>query len=215
MSIFHDEKSFAVLLPAKCGSSNLKHLMFRIENGREFTTFTANGFTHTIHSTYRSPNFKKMGNRLEGKDNIFAVVRDPHARILSCWANRVMGLKKLKQVKFTQADRDAGLSEFPSYEVFIANLDRYLILSPDIAGHAAPLMHFLGHDPSIYTKIYSIKQMRELADRMCEIMGSPPLELTRPNSTKHVTYPDEISQETKDIISEHYAEEIALYAPYY
>jgi len=159
----------------KCACTSLKNFFFEVENGYPFRGFVANGRQRHIHNAaYPSRPFEREAHaEMEGHWKT-AVIRDPVSRILSCWANRVVGFRCLADIDIPEADREAGVVPDPDLATFIGFFWRYRRLSPEIHHHALPMTHFLGTDPSYYDALFTIAEVDGLVSAVRERVGAVP-----------------------------------------
>lgn len=199
----------------KVACSSLKNFFFEIENGFPFQRFKMNGKSYGIHQFAKSERFSQIPREaIEGHVKI-AVVREPSRRILSCYRNKVVGLKDLHRIKFTEEQKKMGLVADPSLENFIDLLPHYQSISWSVRHHSRPLAFFLGKDPTFYDRLFAMNQLPDLVDFVSRIVGDVPA-LRHANKTKSSN--QALSQATIDSINrkieDMYAEDINLYGRY-
>lgn len=213
MAVVLRKYGLSIMLVPKGASTTIKHLAFEIENGRPFEPYMANSQKRYIHQLYHSSLFKHGEKMVNWKRDVFAVVRDPVERILSCHSNRVLHLGELDKITLTDEDIEAGLTERPSFEVFIEHLQRYRQLSDKIKHHSLPMVRFLGDKADRYTRIFDSADLSELWDDLRERVGhlpEVPHEQTGGGDDKVRT----MSKATLDMILRHYASDYDTYGDF-
>jgi hypothetical protein len=158
----------------KCACSSLKAFFFELENGRPFQNYRANGKVIHIHHVYRTLPFETTRHRAGANDWKIAVVRDPVARLLSCYSNRVLHHRELDGIDLSIRDRIAGLVRRPDIGTFVDLLPRYRELSPSMHHHSAPHVEFLGLDPAYFDRVYRIDQLDTLVADVAGRVGTAP-----------------------------------------
>lgn len=90
----------------------------------------------------------------------FCVVRDPVARFLSGYGNRVVHYDDLAAT--AAAVEAAGLPRHPDLLAFVDNLERYMALNKTIKHHFLPMVRFLGRRPKRYDRIFRMTELSDL-----------------------------------------------------
>ena len=159
----------------KVANTSIKHLLYQAEHGVSFDSRKIvegdDKETH-IHRAYRTIRFD--ANELADYDNFlrFTVVRDPVARLISCWRNRVVHYGELSEGKVSlEVLNDLDLPPNPDLNTFALNIGRYMKAKSSIKTHASPLVHFLGNDASYYHAIFSIERLDLLEEFLHSITG--------------------------------------------
>jgi len=103
-------------------------------------------------------NFKKPDGYF-----VFTITRDSVERLVSAWRNRVMYHYELSYNPPLSKKLDKfKLRANPTLNYFVRNLEIYREISKSIKHHTDPMVYFLGYNPSIYDKIYDIKEISQL-----------------------------------------------------
>lgn len=178
--ILYPELRLAYVPVPKNGCTTIKHYLFEMQNNRRFEPFQVGPkkiYIHSLlparlHKTWNSDN--KLINEAKTSDaHIFAVVRDPISRVLSCYSNRVIFHNDIgKSKNLSQKLKSKGLPSDPDLNTFIKNLETYRAYSKKINHHIRPQIDFLGSNPNFYSKIYAIDKIdTELLPNICEFSG--------------------------------------------
>lgn len=160
--IFVKEYGIAYAPVPKNACTTIKTYLFGLQNNFPFKEFKAGSRTFHIHKLMPSTIFEDWNpkaKRLIERKNIFkfAVVRDPISRILSCYSNRVLHHKDIqKNPKTCKKLSLIDLPTEPSLNVFVSNLEEYIMHSPSICHHGRPQVDYLGTDINRYSKIYPV-----------------------------------------------------------
>ncbi|MEO0939914.1 MAG: sulfotransferase family 2 domain-containing protein [Pseudomonadota bacterium] len=174
MAIILKKYDLSVLLAPKAASTTIKHVAFFIENGRPFEPYYANSRHRQVHQLYHSRLFKFEKELVDWNASVFAVIRDPIERLLSCHANRVLELNELDKVQLTEADVEKGVVARPDFETFVAHLGRYRQLSDKIRHHSLPLERFLGGRADRYTGVFDCADLTGFWDMLRTRVGRLP-----------------------------------------
>jgi len=149
-------------------------MAFEIENGYPFQPYFANSRRRYIHQLYQTRLFKFDRDLVNWKNTVFAVIRDPIERILSCHSNRVLHLGELDKLPLTDQDRDNGVVERPSFDTFVTHLGRYRELSDKIKHHSLPLERFLGGRSDRYSHVFDVADLSEFWSALRTQVGTLP-----------------------------------------
>ncbi|MEM9811991.1 MAG: sulfotransferase family 2 domain-containing protein [Pseudomonadota bacterium] len=159
----------------KCACTSLKTFFFEVENGEPFRPFRANGKLRHIHNAaYGSKPFEREAHPEMADHWKAAIVRDPVDRVVSAYANRVLGHRCLAGIALTEEDREKGLTECPDLPTFARHLWRYRKLSRDVEHHVAALTHFLGRDASYYDALYPMSGVGQFVEDVAARIGPVP-----------------------------------------
>lgn len=109
----------------------------------------------------------------------FAILRDPVARLLSAWKNKVLRQRMLSAAKAGPALARLGLAPDPSFPAFVEALEGYRAASPVIAHHTEAQQRFLGRDPAVFDALYGMAELdrlrADLAARSGVALAMPPV----------------------------------------
>ena len=201
-----------------------RHLRVRLAGGR-------------VHGVFPSRKFDSAAfARLDGYWK-FAVVRDPAARIISTWADKVMGREGLARA---QSPRGRSLRSLalrlrarggrmlqrgrvaqtlplkPSLDDFVLRLDAYQAGFHVIEEHTRPAAYYLGPDLSAHDAIYRIEDLDEMQTELSARLGRR-FDLPRVNASHNRLKPtvDDLSDQAFSALMARLAPEYALLAAYY
>ena len=157
----------------KVACTSIKHLLYLIEHGEPFQETVVDGKVQHIHATvYGTPSFFDVDHARYAGHFRFAVVRDPVARLLSAYTNRVVFYHELSE-RVIDADLAArlGVRPDPSIEEFIDGIDKYRFLSRSIWHHTEPQSVFLGPDLGYFDKVYRLSELSQMMEELCRRTG--------------------------------------------
>ena len=148
----------------KTACTSLKMLFFQLNEGHPFEKYKKDGKLYHIHNAaYGTPTFWDVDHAAyEGMTRV-AVIRDPIARMLSAYSNRVRFHRELseKRIDMKLAEK-LGVGPNPSPDAFFVNLEKYRFLSPSIRHHTDLSTTFLGPDLGYYHKVFRIEELDKL-----------------------------------------------------
>ncbi|MXN64025.1 hypothetical protein GR183_03830 [Stappia sp. GBMRC 2046] len=152
----------------KTACTSIKYLMYKINNGRNFEQhIRGDNLMHIHNSAYDTPSFIDV-DLMPLKNMIrITVVRDPVARMLSAYSNRVKHYGELseKRIDLELASK-LGVRPNPSPDQFFNNLGKYRILSDSIKHHTDPIYSFLGSDLRYFHHVFRIEKISDFVDFM-------------------------------------------------
>jgi len=123
------------------------------------------------HATFGVPMSARQRRLAQGHFK-FTIVRDPIARILSCYGNRVVHHRDLS---VTLLDRTAarlfGRSPEPGIDEFCRYLRSYRALNDKIRRHTRPQYVSLGEDLGFFDAVYTISELDTLASDLTTRTG--------------------------------------------
>lgn len=171
MSVFVYDRKLSYYPVPKIACTSLKKLFFYIQNGVHPNDLITNGKRLNIHPLYRSVSFVQSAP--QDRDDHFrvAVVRDPVARLLSCYSNRVVHHGELSAPRFKKAAQDDGLRPDPTLGEFVDNLEGYRKHFGTILHHSDPIAVYLGENPGWFSRIFGIHQIEDLRVMLEERTG--------------------------------------------
>ncbi|MBS0123853.1 sulfotransferase family 2 domain-containing protein [Thetidibacter halocola] len=213
MILLHDHKLAYVSVP-KCACTSAKNLFFEIENGVPFKPFAISGKTHTLHDLARSRPFESLPHQRIADYVKVAIVRDPVARIRSCYQDKILKGLAFRRKPDVAAARKAGLDVKPSFETFVEKLDTYRKASGVVQQHSEPLSHFLGADPAWFDALFDISEAEAFAALVRERTGST-LAMPHRNRTKNAADTAPVSDAVRDAIRNRFAQDYDLYGRWF
>lgn len=215
MTVHLPAHAYSWLSVPKCGSTSLKWAFFRFENGFDFRPFVANGVGRHIHNAaYPFVPFGKLRHRRIAGHARACIVRDPVSRLVSCYADRVVGRGDLARLEIPPEMRARGVTESPDFDRFVEFLPDYRRLSPVLAHHCEPLSHFLGTDPGWFERVFPIAAIADFVAWTEARIGAPLDPGHRMASAARHRPPDP-GAGTLRRIEAHYAEDIRLFGRWF
>jgi Sulfotransferase family len=182
----------------KNGSTSLRHLFFKIENGFDFVPFKINGKPQDLFWLYRHNRpFARIGVP-EGYAKM-TVVRDPFARFISNY-------------RWLAADWKAHFQETPSVDGFVARFEEFVKHSPKARFHLATQSVHLGGDLSYFDKVFRMENLPEVADYLAERGG---VEMQLPWTNQSADLDDTASGASMDKIIRIYRRDYDLLGSFY
>lgn len=100
-----------------------------------------------------------------------AFVREPIARLLSAYGNRVIYKQELSLNIAAAGLKEYKLEPTPDLDQFIDQFASYRKAHPSITHHTDPSTTFLGNDPSYFARIYTLSEMDQFSSDMSERTG--------------------------------------------
>lgn len=208
-----DKRLFFASTP-KTACSSIKHLFFQLENDRLFEPFIAKGQQRNIHNAaYPGMLRDQFPPRIKDFHRV-TVVRDPVARLLSAYGNRIVVKRELsRDIAGPHLDR-LGLDPDPSLETFIDLLEQYQQANPSTFHHTRPASDFIGTDPGFYHRIYRMDELDTFARDMCDRMGKPRLPIAVMKAHGPKFSPADLTRAQQEKIRRYYAEDYRLYGDF-
>ncbi|WP_136442494.1 sulfotransferase family 2 domain-containing protein [Pacificoceanicola onchidii] len=156
--------AYAALPKAAC--SSVKKALAAVDPEASLSAEEARD-VHSYHLLYPTARFHPR--RTAGLEDHFrfAVVRDPLARLLSVWTNRVLEFGDLRNAWSLQSGR-ADLPMEPDVDFFFQNLDGYAQAVSSIKHHVLPARLFLGDDLDFYSQVYRTSELSGLAQDLSD-----------------------------------------------
>lgn len=211
MTVILQEFGLSYLPVPKVACTSLKTYFFEIENGFAFQPFATSGRKWWIHNFYASRPRGEQDQPAMADHHRIAVVRDPVARLLSCYSNRVLHHRELSREKALRPLRRAGLPFAPDLSTFVANLAGYCAAVTSIQHHAAPMVTFLGDDPAYFSRIYQMTELDQLvADVAARTGRRAPLQKLQTGGPKITA--EALTRAEIDLLHDFYAEDYAAFA---
>ncbi|SDE97330.1 sulfotransferase family 2 domain-containing protein [Sulfitobacter delicatus] len=200
----------------KCASSSLKALLYQAEHGVEFVPYTGkNGRRVHIHNVYPTRPFAEVGSsRLEGAWT-FAMVRNPLARISSCYKNRILTGPASKRLKSGDpVAEEMGLAANPTLDAFVSRLEDFRTFDKDVWWHTAPLVYFLGDDASFYSALFDMSELASCYEALKKHIGNLPALPHLQRRGQHLEV-GSFSSKSIDKIRDTYAKDFQVYGSYF
>ena len=198
----------------KCACTSLKAMFFEVENGFPFRAFHTNGKANFIHKFYPSLRFEEEQKLSAGGSTKLAVLRDPLARVVSCYRNRVAFRNDVAGKRMRDERVKAGLPEAPELNEFVADLDLYREKLGDVGHHSRPLSFFLGKDPSYFDGIFSLSQLDKFMAEVGQRVANPPA-LRRMQTAGAKVSVNDLDDTSVTQIKKKYAEDYDLFGSFF
>ncbi|EPX76133.1 sulfotransferase family 2 domain-containing protein [Salipiger mucosus] len=155
----------ACMVLPKAGCSSVKAALAQID---PLAPPGVAGDLAALHARYPTRRFRPHRWAAVAHCWRFCVVRDPLARLLSVYTDRVRDRGELRNCRSIRRGR-VDLPVDPSPDVFFANLRAYMAASSVIRHHALPARLFVGPDPGAYDRVFRLEELpllgRELSRR--------------------------------------------------
>lgn len=218
----HLPKERLIYIPIpKNACSSVKHFLYEIEFDQDFDYERHREWGYRdIHDYYnkRSNSFtgvKKLNKRKD--ETIFAIVRDPVKRLISCYRNRVVVLEDLQTSKVVLEHMELPVE--PDLNTFVMNLKDYRRANNIIEHHSRPQHEFLGDTLDYLDRIFPITKIDELenmlrkfkedAELRSEKSGGPSYNL-QDLSSEALDQAVSFYEKDYDLLNEYYSQEQIL-----
>lgn len=167
----------------------------------------------TVHKIYSTRRFRLHRWRAYDGWWRFAVLRDPLARLLSAYADVVIGRNGLRD---SPRIRAAGheLPVAPDPDFFFQNLAAYRDASSLVKHHVLPARIFVGPDLSRFDRVYRIEELPDLANDLSYRVGKK-VTFPRINKSAGKLRFSGLKPTTRDAVRDYLAADYALFAGYY
>ena len=199
----------------KNACSSIKHALYEIEFDRPFDYAYHGEWGYAdIHDYYKKrPGAFTSAENLRQKtgQEIFAVIRDPVKRLISCYRNRVVDLKDLEKSRIV-LEHD-GLPVEPDINTFILNLEHYRSRNKIIEHHSRPQSDFLDDSLDYLDCIFRISELDELKSMLRKYR--PGLEMRAEKSGGPSFGLADLSREALDKAVSFYERDYQLLSEYY
>jgi len=205
--IISDRNKYAYVSVPKCACSSAKSFLFEVENGFEFRPFELNFNTYDIHAIARSIVFEKLPKERIKDYARMTIVREPVARILSCYKNKILLDEAFTSPKEWQKVKDLRLDPKPPFHVFVDRLEDYRAASLMVEHHSRPLRYFLGTNPDYFDGIFDISEtpaFEQFVKKHTGTTASMPVHNKSTNDVKPKDIADTASKKIKALYQEDY-----------
>lgn len=152
----------AFFFSPKSGGTSLRAFLFHAENGFPFRDYSVQGTRVDANMLAANFRFNRVDHEELKPFRRFALVRDPVARFLSGYSNRVLHYRELS---IEAAGRDLlreGLPPDPDIATFVENYIGYLSCSRPMARHFLKQQKFIGADAGYFERIFRLEQLDDL-----------------------------------------------------
>ncbi|MEZ5686590.1 MAG: sulfotransferase family 2 domain-containing protein [Paracoccaceae bacterium] len=213
MSVFVYDRKLSYYPVPKIACTSLKKVFFYIQNDVNPNDLITNGKKLNIHRVYTSVAFAQSAPQDREDHFRVTVVRDPVARLLSCYSNRVVHHQELSAPRFKKAALHEGLRPDPTLSEFVDNLEGYRKHFGTITHHSDPMTAYLGEDPAWFSRIFGIHQMEDLRQTLEERTGKS-LVIGRDQTGGPKFSRDDLTPRQIARIEEFYARDYELFGRY-
>jgi hypothetical protein len=214
MTAFLPKHGIAYISVPKVACTSLKHFFYEQENGHAFQPFRANGKRFDIHRLFPGLTFEDVPKKQIANMERYAVVREPVARFLSCYSNRVVYHREITEA-LLGADRiKAGIVPHPDVHTYIKHFREYRKAVRNVRWHSRPLASSLGRNPDYYTRIFNISEINAFTDIVNQKTGTT-IELGRHQTGGPKIPASELSAEEIAFIKDFYKKDYEIYGAYF
>ncbi len=212
MVVVMPEHRIAYMAVPKAGSSSVKSMLARIDHERWPALETDLRALHQVYPTKRFRPHRWRDTHRPGWFG-FTVLRDPLARLMSVYTDRVIqkgDLRDSHRIQSGQSDLPAD----PDPDHFFANLPGYMAASSSIKHHALPTVLFTGPDLSVYDAVFRTEEISELARHLSRHTGHS-VAVGQRNASAWRLGLDDLSAATRDVVRDYLAPDYDLLADHY
>ena len=206
----------------KIACTSIKEYFFYIQNKFTFQVFDVGKKHFHIHNLAPTKEYAawrdELAKHLHSNPFMFAVVREPIARFVSCYSNRILYHDDIsKNAKVSEVISEAGLPTRPDINTFASNLEFYSMHAGSVRHHTLPIVEFLGRDRDTFSKIYPISEVN--TSLLSDLSDWTGLELQSIAHRKQAGGPklkkDELSRENILKLKAYYAEDYKIFGDYF
>lgn len=199
----HNEIKLAYFCIPKCGKTSVKSLMAEI--GRPNDSF----------NNYGAKVFNPI-DRYRARDSYrFTVVREPLARLVSCYSDRVADRDDIRRSSLSVAlCKPLRLNPTPCLEEFVLNLRKYALINDRIYRHVIPQVRYVGTNADYYDAIYKIQDIPKLAAVLNSKLNLSLKTRQRNSSVKRFSVKD-LSVEASEYAREYYRNDFDILGDYF
>lgn len=204
MVIAIEELRLAYAAVPKAGCTSAKMMLAQIDPACEQER-TEDQPALWMHRRYQTQRFKPRLWRPFYGGYCFTVIRDPLARLLSVFTNRVLekgDLRKSRRMKSGQT----ALPFDPDPDFFFQHLDAYRAASSSIRHHTIPTQSFTGANLNRFSRVYTTSELSDLARDLSEIADRDVV-VPHANRSKTKLKLDDLRPETRQAIAAYLDEE--------
>lgn len=173
MPLIIRRKNLAYFPVPKIACTSIKHMLHEMKTGEQFKPLTRpNGKTVFIHRLYSSVPFDELPHAELAPLHKITIIRDPIARFLSAYSNRVVHYRELSEEKCGPKLAAAGLQPDPDLTQFIDRFEDYIKTVQIINHHTLPMTTFLGTDAGYFDRVYDFSELPQLEADMQALTGT-------------------------------------------
>ncbi|WP_278922738.1 sulfotransferase family 2 domain-containing protein [Pseudophaeobacter profundi] len=215
MTVILDTQKFFYAAAPKVACSSLKLAFFELENGRPFEKYTINRNKKHIHNVGYRTLLRSAYPEHRIKDYFRTTfVRDPIARLLSAYGNRVIAHKELSLQIARKGLEEQKLEPTPDLDLFVDRLADYQKAHPSILHHTQPLVLFLGADADYFSRIYLLSEMAQFVSDFTERTGQP-LTVGREQTGGPKFKPSDLTEKQRQKLMKVYRDDYKAFGKYF
>ena len=196
ITVPNNKKSIVFLHIPKCGGISLKKIL-------------RGSFDNT--SVFKCYNHRPYSEIPDSENSfIFTFVRNPWDRILSLYSFWNSQDKSHPFYKWDKQQVDFIHENEITFDEFVRHIrDKHPIFFKK--RHPNPYIGYFFTDPSTIDFIGKVESYQEDFDKLCDIVGIPRKNLPVTNKSNHTRYSDYYNDETRNIVSQIYSEDIEFF----
>jgi hypothetical protein len=199
-------------IPKNCGTS-IRHLLYQIEHGVQFRSFTREGRTMELWMRYPAVPIADVSlDELNGLSKI-VVVRDPVERLVSVYRNRVRHYGEIETADFDALGLPSTLPRAPDFDAFCAHLPQYRKIV-SINHHTRPQSVYIGSDLGLFDHVFRFERLNDLISFLSDRNGSA-VTLPRLRTEGAARSEISISGRSYDLIARYYRADYARFEGLY
>ncbi|MBC6442781.1 MAG: sulfotransferase family 2 domain-containing protein [Rhodobacteraceae bacterium] len=168
MALLYTNLGVAYFPVPKCASSSLKFCLHEANTG--LAPKRQDLRKHIRMRSFAQTNLQE----LEGYEKM-AVVREPVARLKSCYADRILRRHLMPEshpdkryIKHHEGEerklKSCNLPEYPDFQTFADHFEEYRDISRVVRNHTPVLSHWLGSDPLFFDAIFDFGALPALEE---------------------------------------------------
>jgi hypothetical protein len=162
----------AFFFSPKAGGTSLRAFLFHAENGFPFRSYSVQGAWVDANMLTNNYRFSHADHGAFTGFRRFALVRDPVARFLSGYSNRVLHYRELSIEAAGPQLLTEGLPPDPDLATFVDNYIGYLRCSRRLARHFLKQQKFIGNHADYFERIFRLEDMDGLVSLVNAACGT-------------------------------------------
>jgi hypothetical protein len=186
-------------------SSKSKYCWFKIPKCASCTiTEHLNKHSHKFNNDKNEWIQTEYKNEYKNFTN-FAFVRNPYERLVSCWADKILNHEKWSHEHTQSKEIHYMINRNFSFREFILKITDSF---ENTDGHWCPMIKFLPSDFDKFILIGKLENFKNDFDIVCKKIGIPCTDYKQIHKTKRKSYTEYYDEETYEIVTQKYAEDI-------
>ncbi|WP_138432113.1 sulfotransferase family 2 domain-containing protein [Fodinibius saliphilus] len=199
----------------KNACSSIKHLLYELEFDQEYNYKEHREWGYqNIHDYYHKRPQAFTGVKsleADSRNIIFAVVRDPVKRFISCYRNRVIDLQDLKCSQKELEKR--GLPVIPDINFFVDHLIDYSNINTSLEHHLRPQYLFLGNSLTYLDEIFTLSELSKLEERLQKYNSNIELRSEKSGGSSYSL--QDLTRESLEKVIDYYSRDYKLLEDYF